>query len=300
MSSHAKRNWSKYNKSLINRGSINIWIEEAVQKEWVSKQKKRGRPAFSTNVIEIGWILKIVYRLSLRALQGFLESVLNFLKLSLKVPNYTLFSKRAHELSHIPKKLSCRRPTDLVIDASGVKVYGEGEWKVKIHGASKHRKWLKLHVGMDPVSQEVISIEVTDGNVADSKMLKSLVEKAPKSVQKVIADGAYDRKGCRDFLQEKSIQAHIPPAVNARPKPGEEEKNNSIEIIQGLGGGKEGKSLWKKLTGYHIRSLVETVFSRLKRLFGDRLKCRKVENQKVEANLSFYVLNRMVRLSNVN
>ena len=300
MNSHDKRNWSEYNKSLINRGSLNIWIERLPQEEWVKKQKKRGRPAFSKFVIELGWVLKIVYRLSLRALQGFLKSILQILKLELTTLNYTLFSKRAHELSNIPKKLSSRQPTDLVIDASGVKIYGEGEWKVKIHGASNHRKWLKLHIAMDPVSQEVVAVEVTESNVADSTMLKPLIEKAPRSIRKVVADGAYDRTQCRNYLRDKSIKAHIPPAINARPQPETKERNADIEIIEGLGGGKEGKRLWKKLTGYHVRSLVETVFSRLKRLFGDRLKCKKRENQKVEANLSFFVLNRMTQLSNVN
>ena len=106
MNSHDKRNWSQYNKSLINRGSLNIWIEEATQKEWFKKCKRRGRPSFSVHVIELGWVLKIVYRLSLRAMQGFLRSILALLKLELKTPNYTLFCKRAHELSSIPKKLS--------------------------------------------------------------------------------------------------------------------------------------------------------------------------------------------------
>lgn len=299
MNSHVKRNWSQYNKSLINRGSLNIWIDEATQKEWVTKSCKRGRPSFSTHVIELGWILRIVYRLTLRALQGFLQSILSLLKLALTTPNYTLFCKRAKEIPSLSQKLSNRRPCDLVIDASGIKVYGEGEWKVKVHGSSKHRKWLKIHIGVDPLSQEVIVCEVTESAIADSAVLPTLVEKAPKTVRRVIADGAYDRKTCRNYLQNKNIKAHIPPSVNARCKPGEEERNESVRVMNGCGGGQEGKNLWKKLTGYHVRSLVETAFSRLKRLFRERLKSRKIENQIVETRLIFLVLNRMMQLSDV-
>ena len=235
----------------------------------------------------------------MRALQGFLQSILALLKLQLKTPHYTLFCKRAQEIPAISKKLSNKHPIDLVIDASGVKIYGEGEWKVKVHGTSVRRRWLKLHIGMDPSSQEVISFELTDGHVADSKLLSTLVEKAPKTVRRVVADGAYDRKTCREYLHKRGINAHIPPSVNARIKPGEKERNESVGVMSGLGGGHEGKRLWKKLTGYHIRSLVETVFSRLKRLFGERMKSRKIENQIVEARLSLLVLNRMTQLSNI-
>ena len=297
MNSHVKRNWSHYNKSLVNRGSLNIWIDEAFQKQWFKKKNTPGRPAFSTHVIELGWILKIVYRLTLRAMQGFLQSILGLLKLDLDSPHYSLFSKRAKEASDAAKKLSNRKPIDLVIDASGIKVYGEGEWKVKIHGKSKRRKWLKLHLGMDPESQEVISFEVTESNKADSEMLPDIMNKAPKSIKRVVADGAYDRKKCREYLEKHKITAHIPPSISSQCKPGEEERNKNIQIMKGLGGGQDGKRLWKKLTGYHIRSLVETVFSRYKMLFGDRFKSRKFVNQICEAKMSLYVLNRMIRLS---
>ncbi len=300
MNSHVKRNWSHYNRTLVNRGSLNIWIDQATQKQWITKGKTRGRPRFSSHVIELGWILKAVYQLSLRALQGFLQSIVELMNLSLEIPHYTLFCKRAREISYSTRKLSNKRPVDLVIDASGIKVYGEGEWKVKVHGTSKQAKWLKLHVGMDPSSQEIITFKVTNGYVSDSRMLPEIVGKAPRTVRRVVADGAYDRKKCREYLKKQHIAAHIPPSVNARVNEGEEERNSNVKIVNGLGGGQEGKRLWKKLTGYHIRSLVETVFSRLKRMFGDRLKSRKSENQEVEVGINFLILNIMRRLSIVN
>ena len=151
--------------------------------------------------------------------------------------------------------------------------------------------------GVDPASQEIITCKVTESHVADSSVLPDLVERAAKTVKRVVADGAYDRKKCRDYLRGKNIKAHIPPSINARIRCGEEERNESIRVMSGCGVDHEGKSLWKKLTGYHIRSLVETPFSRLKRLFGERLRSRKIENQIVETQLSFLVLNRMIQLS---
>ena len=125
MNNYAKRNWSKYNQKLINRGSITFWIDRKSLDSWVKKSGKRGRPAFSQTVIQAGWMIKTVQNLPLRALQGFIESILNRLQVDLKTPHYTLFCKRAKEAAESLPRLSNRYPTDLVIDASGLKVLGE-------------------------------------------------------------------------------------------------------------------------------------------------------------------------------
>ena len=98
---------------------------------------------------------------------------------------------------------------------------------------------------MDPASQEIITYEITESNIADSAVLPSLVERAPQTIKRVVADGAYDRKTCRDYLRKKNIKAHIPPSINARLKPGEEERNERVRVMNGCGGGQERKSLWK-------------------------------------------------------
>ena len=290
--SRVKRNWKDYNRSLINRGSLTLWIDEEIQSEWMSKGKL-GRPKFRDHVIKIGLMLRAVYRLSYRSLQGFFSSILKLMKLTHRVPHYSLFSKRAGEIE-LPK-LSHRKPLDLVIDSSGLKIYGEGEWKVKVHGASHRRKWIKAHIALDPSSQEVMAIEVTENSIHDAKVLPHLVESSPKSVKRVLADGAYSGRSCRSFLYEKGIEALIPPALNSRLGSGieYEAKNDALRIIKGLGGDDIAKSLWKRFTGYYKRSLVETAFSRLKRLFGDRLQNRKMFNQEVEAYVRCLALNRM-------
>jgi len=302
MKNHVKRDWRKYNQNLVNRGSITLWLKEDDLASWCTCSGKRGRPSFSKGVIQAGWVLKTVYRLPLRALQGFLDSLLRILKTKLKSPHYSLFCKRADEAASILPKLSNKRPTELAIDSSGLKISGEGEWKVKIHGAEKRRGWIKVHIGVDPRTQDLVVAEVTDDRTGDAKVLPLLLDKAPKSIRKVLADGAYDTLGCRRCLFDKNIEECIPPQRNGRlrKEPGYQERNTALTLMSFFGGDAEAHSLWKKLTGYHKRSLAETAFSRLKRLFGERLSCRKFENLKAEAIFRCHVLNRMNSLSKIS
>ncbi len=295
MKNHAKRDWRKYNRNLVNRGSITLWLEEETLASWIEKSGKRGRPSFSKAVIQTGWILKTVYRLPLRALQGFLDSLLKIIKTNLKAPHYSLFCKRAKEAEAVLPKLSNKRPTELAIDSSGLKISGEGEWKVKIHGTEKRRGWIKLHIGVDPHTQDLVVAEITNDKVGDATVLPLLMDRAPKSIKKVLADGAYDTLGCRRYLSSKYIEECIPPQRNGRlrKEQGYEERNTAITLMSFFGGDAEAHSLWKKLTGYHKRSLAETAFSRLKRLFGERLSCKKFSNLKTETLFRCHALNRM-------
>jgi len=295
MKNHAKRDWHKYNQKLINRGSLTFWFDQDCLKNWIEKDGKRGRPSFADSVIELGLILRTVYQLPLRALQGFIESILKLIKVNLHSPHYSLFSKRAAKAASMISKLSNRKPLEIAIDSSGLKLAGEGEWKVKIHGADKRRNWIKIHIGVDTRTQELVAAIITDDKAADSTILRRIVESAPKSVTKVVADGAYDSSKCREFLHHRGIQDCIPPRKNAKVKGTSEtkERDFAIEVGALVGGNKEGVNLWKSISGYHSRSLVETAFSRLKRIFGDRVKSKKFENISSETIFRCYVLNRM-------
>ena len=297
MNNHAKRDWRIYNRNLVNRGSITLWISEECLHSWVSKSGKRGRPKFSTAVIQAGLIMKAVYHLPLRALQGFLRSILNLLQADLKSPHYSLFCKRAKEAAELLPKLSTRKPLELAIDSSGLKISGEGEWKVKIHGKEKRRGWIKLHMGVDPKSGEIIAIDVTNEKTADNQAFPRILKDSPKSLKKVYADGAYDRRNCRKALSEAGIQECILPQKNGRIRhePFFEARNDALRIIRGFGGGPDGADLWKKFSGYHRRSLAETLFSRFKRLLGDHLASKKFSNLQAETLFKCHVLNKMLR-----
>jgi IS5 family transposase len=291
--SHSKRNWAKYNQNLINRGKISVWIDEEVLQNPFAEQIGRGRPKLRNELLVLGLTLRMVYGLSLRALQGFMTDLFQLLQVECPIPHYSLYSKRMKDLE-LPQ-ISTRRPLNLLVDASGVKVYGEGEWKVKVHGASRRRSWVKLHIGVDAKSQEIVALKVTHGNVGDSKALPDLVTRCPRRPQRVIADGAYDGFPSRDYLHALGIDDLILPPSNAkhRTEPAMRNRNKIRAIIKGFGGDRLARRIAGKLLGYHRRSLVETAFSRLKRLFGDRFSSRRMPNLEVEAHLKFWILNQM-------
>ena len=174
-----KRNWSKYNKDLVKRGSLTFFIDADVLKQKPEKNK-RGRPRlFSYPMIHLLLVFKVQYRLSYRALEGFSKSILPLLYLTVALPTYSLICKRASNLEPLLPKLSLRRPKVVLIDASGIKVYGEGEWKVKVHGKAKRRKWIKLHIAIDAKTQEIIHLEVSHGHRADCRIGPGLIQKTP-------------------------------------------------------------------------------------------------------------------------
>lgn len=259
------------------------------------RRKKRGRPRiFSHPLIQLLLILKIQYRLPYRALEGFAKDILPLFKEGINLPSYSLICRRACELEALLPKLSRRRPQVILLDATGVKVFGEGEWKVKIHGKTKRRKWIKIHLAVDANTQEIIQMEITEGTVADCKIGPKLIKNCPKSAKVYMGDGGYDTRKCRKAIKEKNAKALIPPRKNARRDPKLKERNEAISERKGLGIDEVGMSLWGKLTGYSQRALVETTFSRLKKIYGGELYSRKMGSQKVESHLKCLMMNKML------
>ena len=302
------KNWSEYNRALVNRGSITLWVSKEAIEGWHSTchTGEKGRPqVYSDSAILCALQLRAVYHLTLRHLEGFLGDIVRRLKLSIKVPSYTQICRRAKQLSKVlkKKKLSYRRPTDIVIDSTGLKAHGEGEWKVRQHGTSKRRGWMKLHIAVDPKSQEIILSDLTDNGPGsgDARTAAKLIKKAPKSVKTVLGDGAYDSIECRRAVDGIGAKPIIPPPTHAvvRRKstdPAVRERNDAVQEIRGLGGEKKGGKLWKKLRGYHKRSLAETAMYRIKQLTGPNLRSRCRERQRVEAYVKCLVVNKMTKL----
>ena len=138
------RNWPEYNRSLVNRGNVNLWISDDALGKWVLPNVgDRGRPRmYSSEVILCALMLKGIYHLPLRALEGFLQSLILLIGVCVPVPCYTQICRRAVELGQNIQRLSRKNNiTDIVIDSTGLKVFGEGEWKVRQHGKSKRRTW---------------------------------------------------------------------------------------------------------------------------------------------------------------
>ena len=288
-----KRNWKQYNKQLIQRGSLTFLIDPKLFKR--QKTNKRiGRPQeFSRELIVMLMMVKIHYRCSYRFLEGFMKSIHSLSKQTSTMPTYSLICKRAAFIKDDLPKLNSSRSQVIILDASGIKIEGEGEWKVKIHGKGRPRKWLKIHIAIDAKTQEIVAETTTESTVVDSTMTRPLLNQIVGSINTIIGDGAYDRSNAREAIRQRRSKALIPPPRNARYKGIKDDRDEALSIIEGFGGDEQARSLWGKLTGYSYRALVETAFSRMKRLFGDRLFSKIPEKQAVENRLRCVILNKM-------
>jgi hypothetical protein len=298
------RNWKQYNQSLVNRGSITFWFDENAIGKWYSieRTKKPGRPdTYSDDAIRCGLMIKAVFRTALRALQGFVGSLIKILGLDLVCPHYSVFSRRAKGLQ-IPLRrlLKPGEKLNVIFDSTGVKVFGEGEWKVRKHGYSKRRTWRKIHVGMCADSGQVVVSAMTSNSVSDDEAMIHMMEALDGTpLGDVLGDGAYDTVDCREAVHDRGGNQVIPPDKNAKVQkrervPALEERDRAIRRIQELGD--EGRSRWKQEIRYHRRSRVETFMFRHKTILGDRLSARKEWTQATEVAIKMDVLNRMTEL----
>ena len=302
------KNWPEYNRSLIQRGDITLWCSDDAFDKWVlPNEGKRGRPRmYSDDAILCTLIVKVVYRLPLRALEGFLISLLGLLVILLPVPSYTQICRRASFLGQALKRLSAKKNiTDIIIDSSGLKVFGEGEWKVRQHGKSKRRTWRKIHLSICSHSQEIVMSLLTENSISDAEAAMELTAVMPKTVKRGYGDGAYDKSGCYKKFQELGMDWITPPQRGAilhdlKNEPWMEQRNDAIRVIAGLGNDEEARSIWKKLTGYHQRSLAETGVYRFKTIFGSDLKARDLRRQKAEVYAKATALNEMTKLGMPN
>jgi len=300
--SYKVRNWKEYNKSLCNRGSLSLWIEESVLKEWESiKDKKKvvGEVIYSASIITCCLLMKINYKLRLRQSTGFLDSLFQLLgKGYLPVPDYSTLCRRQGCLPvEISNRLEQGENLVVGIDSTGLKVYGEGEWKVRKHGYSKHRTWRKLHICIDLSTQEILEVELTGNEEDDASVGTRMIKGRTGKVKVFKGDGAYDKFGFREALGADIIQV-IPTPKNAiiqkekRNKPLLDylrQRNETIEYINN-----HGDELWKQQSGYHQRSLNEVVMFRYKTIFTGELDARKIENQKTEVKLKCAILNKFL------
>ena len=287
-------NWKQYNQALINRGSITFWVDDAAIQTWHCKEHhgKRGRGfTFTDSAIETALMIKGIFKLPLRALQGFLDSIFVLMDVPLKSPSYSCISKRAKTVE-VQYRLPSRGPiAHVVIDATGLKVFGEGEWKMRKHGKEKRRIWRKLHLAIDASSHEVISAVVSLESVGDNEALPTLLNPLRRKIAQVSADGAYDTKACHQVLRRKGIKPTIPPRSNAGYWEDDPPRNAAVSALKS--GNLED---WKREEGYHQRSLSETGMSRYKTLTRPKLTLRNYDAQVGEALANVKVMNKVIRL----
>jgi hypothetical protein len=294
------KNWSEYDKALVQRGSITIWLSDDFEKSWryTGEKQRGGQFDYSVQAITIMLMMKNVFHLPNRAAEGFVGSIFSMLGVELPVPDHTTLSRRGKDLEVVLlKKVSGH--IDIVMDSTGLKVYGEGEWKVRTHGKSKRRTWRKLHIGADPQSGEIEAVALTENSVDDAKMADPLLDQIDQPIDHFAADGSYDKRKVYDSLNRRAHQATvlIPPRKNAHiwqhgnTKADRLKRDENLRAIR-----KSDRKAWKENSGYHMRSLAETTMFRYKTIFGDRLSARLLETQTTQALICCAALNRMTHL----
>lgn len=308
------KNWSEYNKSLKNRGNISIFISESIIKDgrivFPKKTGKVGRPKrYSDAFIEFALSVRELYRLPFRQTIGFMEYLFGLMGLSIDdLPDYTTLSRRMPSLNvrYYSSNTHDKNGVVMLIDSSGFKVFGEGEWMVRKHGATYRRTWRETHIALDYETRDIIGFINTSAHVHDNTQLEPLLMQVMNQngyeVDTVIGDGAYDANDNYKLSKRLGIKFLAPLRKDAvehlnsfhyqvYDTPGWEERNAVVRHIEefGLDG-------WKADADYGRRSLVENAFYRWKTIFGGNLKSRKTETQFTEQCLRAKIINKFNRI----
>ena len=298
------KNWSNYSKSLEKHGDITVLVNAACLQQAVRPTGRAGRPyEYPDEIILLLAQIRELFRLPLRQTIGVAKAIFRQAGLDVKLPGYVTLSRRFGKLN-IPlvqhRNMTSKLPVIFLPDSTGLKVSGEGEWKVKKHGAGGHRKWVKAHIGTDYTTRMITAVKITNSVEHDGKHLSSLIRQTKAisyNIANIIADGAYDSHSLYIKTIKQRINLIVPPPKHARfhgyvregelvDDKGWEKRNTYVRECKKL-----GKSEWKKRVGYHKRSLAETTMSRLKITFGDKLKSKKRKNQIAETRVRILLLN---------
>ncbi|WP_429932899.1 IS5 family transposase [Agrobacterium vitis] len=293
-------NWQEYEAGLRRRGSLTLWITPDALAGWAAPRRKTrgGQPLYSDLAIETTLMLGMVFGLRLRQSEGLLSSVLDMMALDLPVSDHTTLSRRARtwkpsarstDRQHVPDG-----PIHVLVDSTGLNVYGTGQWLEEKHGTKSRRGWRKLHLAVDTDSGEIIAHSLTDQEAGDTSQLKPLLDQIDDEIGQFTADGAYDGYPTYDAVLRHSAGAKvvIPPRSNAVEQPCAQascQRDDHIASVQ-----IDGRLKWQASTGYGKRALVETAMGQYKGVIGQRLRARSFLAQQTEAAIGVAILNRML------
>ena len=294
------RNWREYERGLRSRGDVTIWLSEEAIAAWTPAKNglRGGQRRYSNLAILTALTLRVIYRLPLRQTEGFLNSLLRMMGLDLKAPDHSTLSRRNQIVELAPLSRALAGPIHLIVDATGLKILGSGEWNAHKYKVSKKRRdWQKLHIGVDDEGF-IVAAELTGSGGDDASALPDLLDQIEAPIQRFTADGAYDHRSIYDRVAAagtEDIVTVIPPrrsAVSAGPTDGPwAQREAAVERIR-----KIGRRAWHKESGYRQQARVENGFFRYKSVPGNALKARHSNAQRREAVIGCHILNRMAEL----
>jgi hypothetical protein len=299
-------NWAEYDASLRQRGSLTIWFTDEAITAWqaTARTTRGGQPWYSPLAILTALTLRAVFRLALRQTEGLIGSVISLLGLTLAVPDHSTLSRRAGTLE-VPQARSSTsissEPLHLLVDSTGLKLCGAGEWLVEKHGTKARRSWRKLHIGMDANTGEIVAAALTTNDVDDASQVGPLLDQLEGPVASFTGDGAYDQDSLYRTVIDRDPDALVivPPRATAvlseTAETAPTQRDRHLQYIAD-----KGRLGWQKASGYSTRSRVEAAIGRYKQVIGDGLRFHKDERRTTEVGVAVYVLNRMLKLGRPN
>jgi transposase len=298
------RNWAEYDAALRARGSLTLWVTDDAMDQWAALPRSTpgGQCFYSDLAIETSLMLRLVFRQPLRQTEGLMASIFELLGVDLKAPDHSTVSRRAMNLKAISNR--CKFPAGaahILIDSTGLKVFGAGEWLLEKHGQKSRRSWRKLHLAVDANTGQIVASILTQQDVDDPSQVGPLLDQIEQEIGQVTADGAYDGEPIYEVIAQRDpmIDVVIPPRVTAQPSTQFEtspsKRDTHLLLIQSL-----GRLDWQQATGYGKRALVETTMGRYKAIIGPRLRARHWLGQQAEAAMAVAVLNRMLAAGRPN
>ena len=294
---HGVTNWAEYDAALRQRGSLSVWFTEAAIAAWKAEPRTTpgGRPHYSAVAIMTALTLRSIFRLALRQTEGLIGSIIGLLGLDLAVPDHSTLSRRGETLQVVPRPRSGIGPVHLLVDSTGLKLCGPGEWLIEKHGTRTRRSWRKLHIGVDADTGQIMATELTTNDVDDGSQVGPLLDQVAGPIASFTGDGAYDRDDVYDAVAERHPEAVVivPPRATAVPSEtantAPTQRDRHLQQIA-----ERGRMGWQKNSGYNRRALAEGAISRYKRVIGDALRSRTHHRQVTEAAIAVNVLNRML------
>ena len=295
---HRVTNWAEYDAGLRARGSLTVWFTPEAVAAWKAEPRtgRGGQPSYSALAITTALTLRAVFRLALRQTEGLIGSVLQLLGLDLPVPDHSTLSRRAETLT-VPRPKAGRAPVHLLVDSTGLKLCGPGEWLEEKHGTKRRRAWRVLHLATDADTGRIVASVLTDRDADDGSQVGPLLEQVDGPVASFTGDGAYDRDDVYADVATRHPAAAVvvPPRANAVPSETAETAPTRRDVhLRCIA--ERGRMGWQRASGYGWRALVESDVSRWKRVFGDGLRSQTEGRQATEVAIAANVLNRMLEL----
>jgi hypothetical protein len=288
-------NWQDYNNGLRNRGDFSIWFTEEAIAGWRPvKTGARGRPReYSDLAIETALFIRQVFHLPLRQTEGFMNSLARVMKADITIPDFSSIAKRSIVFPRQILSKAKEAGSIVIVDSTGLKVYGKDEWHQEKHAVPARRTWRRLHLVVDE-KHHVLACELTTPEVGDPTAVPDLLDQITTPFDTFMGDGAYDGEPVSRAVLNKqpNAQVVVPPPKNAVcSDAGDTQRDQHIQTIA-----EQGRIAWQQKTGYNLRSYVELAMQRYKRLFGNTMKARALPQQKTETWISASALNRMTSL----